>query len=236
MFEEALAIFRRERDQFGAASMLGRLGWAHLERGELPRAAARLAESLDLSWAGGYRAQLIWCFSFVARLAARRGRPEAAARLFGAETALRAVVGEPVAEGERAGYEAGVAQAWAALPAEAFAADWAAGEALPLAEAVAEARALASELAHPAPAPPRPTAAVASLTPREREVLRLLTEGRPDREIAAALGLSYRTVTSYVTSLLNKLGLDSRAAAAAYAVRHGLDQPVAAPLPARRVP
>ena len=53
-------------------------------------------------------------------------------------------------------------------------------------------------------------------------MLRLLAEGLPDREIAEALSISTRTVNGHVTNLLTKLGLDSRAAAAAFAVRHGL--------------
>jgi DNA-binding CsgD family transcriptional regulator len=60
------------------------------------------------------------------------------------------------------------------------------------------------------------------LSPRELEVLRLITEGKPDREIAAELSISPRTVTTHVTNILNKLGLSSRSAAAAYAARHGL--------------
>ncbi len=51
-------------------------------------------------------------------------------------------------------------------------------------------------------------------------MLRLVAEGLPDREIAAALYLSPRTVTSHLTSILNKLGVGSRTAAAAYALRH----------------
>lgn len=62
----------------------------------------------------------------------------------------------------------------------------------------------------------------AALSARERQVLRLIVDGRTDRAIAAELSLSYRTVTTYVTSLLTKLDLPSRTAAAAYAVRHGL--------------
>jgi DNA-binding CsgD family transcriptional regulator len=61
------------------------------------------------------------------------------------------------------------------------------------------------------------------LSPREVEVLRLVAAGRTDREIAAALLISRRTATTHLTHILNKLGLDSRTAAAAYAVRHGLD-------------
>jgi DNA-binding CsgD family transcriptional regulator/tetratricopeptide (TPR) repeat protein len=60
------------------------------------------------------------------------------------------------------------------------------------------------------------------LTPRELDVLRLLAEGMTSQEIGAALFISPNTVNNHVTSILNKLGLDSRTAAAAYAVRHGL--------------
>ena len=60
------------------------------------------------------------------------------------------------------------------------------------------------------------------LTPREREVLRLLAQGRSDRAIAEALFISPHTATTHVKRLLRKLGVDSRAGAAAFAVRHGL--------------
>jgi DNA-binding CsgD family transcriptional regulator len=60
------------------------------------------------------------------------------------------------------------------------------------------------------------------LTPRELEVLRLVAAGLADREIAAALCVSRRTVTNHVASIRAKLGVRSRAAATAYAVRHGL--------------
>lgn len=59
----------------------------------------------------------------------------------------------------------------------------------------------------------------ASLTAREREVLALVADGRSDREIAAVLCISYRTVTNHVGGILAKLGVGSRAAAAAHAVR-----------------
>jgi predicted ATPase/DNA-binding CsgD family transcriptional regulator len=60
------------------------------------------------------------------------------------------------------------------------------------------------------------------LTERERDVLRLLVQGLSDRRIADILQISPRTVGGHVTRLLNKLGVDSRTAAATYAVRHGL--------------
>ena len=53
-------------------------------------------------------------------------------------------------------------------------------------------------------------------------MLRLIAAGQPDREVARALSVSPRTVGGHVTGILGKLGVTSRAAAAAHAVRHGL--------------
>ena len=65
--------------------------------------------------------------------------------------------------------------------------------------------------------PPR-----AEVTPREREVLRLLAEGLTNQQIAERLVLSEHTVHRHVTNILRKLDLPSRTAAAAHAVRSGL--------------
>jgi NarL family two-component system response regulator LiaR len=56
--------------------------------------------------------------------------------------------------------------------------------------------------------------ALGTLTPREVEVLRFLADGRTDRQIAAALTISPRTVTTHVASILHKLGVTRRADAA----------------------
>jgi DNA-binding CsgD family transcriptional regulator len=62
----------------------------------------------------------------------------------------------------------------------------------------------------------------AGLTPRERDVLRLLVEGKTDREIGDALFIGHRTVASHVMHILAKLGVESRTAAATQAVRRGM--------------
>jgi DNA-binding NarL/FixJ family response regulator len=77
------------------------------------------------------------------------------------------------------------------------------------------------EAAGGGPSTPDPTDAL-GLTSRELDVSRLLAHGRSNREIGEALFISPRTVNFHVTNLLAKLELDSRAAAAAFAVRHGL--------------
>ncbi len=56
--------------------------------------------------------------------------------------------------------------------------------------------------------------ALASLTAREAEILRMLADGLTDREIAASLTISPRTVETHVSSILHKLGAKNRAEAA----------------------
>jgi DNA-binding CsgD family transcriptional regulator len=58
-----------------------------------------------------------------------------------------------------------------------------------------------------------------ALTPREREILDLVAQGRANKEIAAALGISERTARTHVSHVLRKLGVSSRTQAALLASR-----------------
>ena len=62
----------------------------------------------------------------------------------------------------------------------------------------------------------------AGLSPRELDVLRLLTEGHSDRQIADALSISPKTPGNHISNILAKLGVTTRTAAATHAVRHDL--------------
>jgi len=70
-----------------------------------------------------------------------------------------------------------------------------------------------------APSPPRWPA---DLTDREVEVLRLIARGRSNREVAERLFISAKTVGRHVENLYAKIGVSSRAAAAVFAMEHGL--------------
>jgi pimeloyl-ACP methyl ester carboxylesterase/DNA-binding CsgD family transcriptional regulator len=82
-------------------------------------------------------------------------------------------------------------------------------------------RAVAPFLGIAAP-PPTTTTEVAELSPRERDVLRLVAEGLSDADIAERLVLSPHTVHRHVANIRRKLGLSTRAAAAAHAARAGI--------------
>ncbi len=62
---------------------------------------------------------------------------------------------------------------------------------------------------------------LSALTTREREVLGLIAEGKSQKQIAVALGISVKTVGAHVQNLLSKLGLHSRVEAVALVVRAG---------------
>jgi ATP/maltotriose-dependent transcriptional regulator MalT len=78
---------------------------------------------------------------------------------------------------------------------------------------------------------PRPAPRRAGLTRREREVIALIAQGYSNREIGEALTIAEKTAEVHVGNILGKLGLASRAHAAAYAVEHGLADPQADPQP-----
>jgi DNA-binding NarL/FixJ family response regulator len=130
-------------------------------------------------------------------------------------------LGYPLPPEDRPAHERAVAAARADLGAEAFAAAWAEGRALPLEQVIQEA--LATEA--PAVAPARGAARAPRtdpLTPREREVAALITRGYSNRQIARELVITEGTAGLHVVHILDKLGFHSRAQIAAWAVARGL--------------
>lgn len=71
-------------------------------------------------------------------------------------------------------------------------------------------------------APAHATDPAASLTPRQREIVQLVVEGRSAKEIAARLGISARTVEFHKYRMMELLGLQTSAELIHFAVRHGL--------------
>jgi predicted ATPase/DNA-binding CsgD family transcriptional regulator len=220
---EALALHRQQGNAYGAACAHLILGWVAAMRRDTAAAAARYAESLALWEELGTQEGVIDVLAGAAELAAIAGDPERAARYFAMVEALGEEVGFVLPPLERARYDRVRAGVRALLGETAFHAAWADGLAIPAALALAEVKTLLTEMRE-APKRGSPVASVAAgdLTRREREVLRLVVAGRSNPEIAAALFLSRRTVTTHLTHIFAKLGVASRAEAAVLAVRCGL--------------
>jgi DNA-binding NarL/FixJ family response regulator len=71
-------------------------------------------------------------------------------------------------------------------------------------------------------APERPKDPVAALTPRQREVMQLLAEGRSAKEAASVLGISTRTVEFHKYQMMQTLNVHTNAELIHFAIKHGL--------------
>jgi non-specific serine/threonine protein kinase len=220
---EALTLLRSLGDQRVVAYALGLLGSLARRRGDMAEASAHLAEGLRLSHEVGAFREVSRALETLAEAAAEVGQPRPAARLLGAAELLRERIGAPLVPTDRAALESTVRKVRAALGEAGFAAVVAEGRAWTLEEAVVEGESAAAAIAAAPPSELPLLAPVTShgLTPRELDVLRLLAEGRSDKEIGAALFISHRTATKHVANILAKLGVGTRTAAAAIAHRDG---------------
>ena len=147
----------------------------------------------------------------------RLGVSRPAARLFGAAAAIREALGDSLFADEDAYLTARRQEVRDELGEPLFEATWASGRSLPFEAAITEAMAFADSALLLARATPAP--AIAGLTRREQDVLRLVADGRSDKEIADALFVTRRSASKYVSVILSKLGVTSRTAAAALVLR-----------------
>jgi DNA-binding CsgD family transcriptional regulator len=149
----------------------------------------------------------------LADLAGEAGSYRDAARLFGAAQAIRNRMGVVRFKIYDSGYAASVAAVRDAMGDKDFDSTWAEGAALSTEEAIAFAQRGRGERK-------RPARGWASLTPTERDVVRLVSEGLANNDIATRLFVSPRTVQTHLTHVYTKLGLSSRVQLAQEAARH----------------
>lgn len=185
-----------------------------LARSKHEQAQKDAYEALSIGAENGGRLGLPHTLDCLARLRALAGRHADGARLFGAAEAVRLRTGEerfPVLEEH---YCAAVESCREALGDNDFFTAWAEGAALSTDEAIASALRGRGEGR-------RPGSGWASLTPAELDVVRLVSEGLANKDIAARLFVSPRTVQAHLTHVYTKLDLQSRVQLAQEAARHG---------------
>jgi DNA-binding CsgD family transcriptional regulator len=146
-------------------------------------------------------------------LAVLAGSHHEAARLLGAAHAIRQRMGAVRFKVYDAGYEASVAALRDAMNDNDFESAWNEGAALSTEEAVAYAQRGRGQRK-------RPTSGWASLTPTELDVVRLVSEGLANNDVATRLFVSPRTVQTHLTHVYAKLGLSSRVQLVQEAARH----------------
>jgi non-specific serine/threonine protein kinase len=227
LLEDSLARYREIGEGSARGFALFLLAYATGEQRDAPGAVTHLQELLELSSESENPRLLRVCGEGVTWLLREQGDPEQLTRLLGAIRLLREMMG--IDQGKFVStamlfVPITTEALQARLGQEAFAAALAEGRSLTLEEMAALMRALldrvgqggASEtVEQEAPGP-------GLLSPREHEVLRLLAEGRSNKQIAKELIIAESTAKYYVTGVFNKLGVDSRAQAVAVAAQQGL--------------
>jgi predicted ATPase/class 3 adenylate cyclase/DNA-binding CsgD family transcriptional regulator len=149
----------------------------------------------------------------LASLARENGSHPEAARLFGAAHGIRRSTGAVRFKIFDAMHEKSVAALRDTMGDNDFDTAWAEGAALSVEEAIAYAQRGRGQRK-------RPTSGWASLTPTERQVVQLVSEGLGNNDVAARLFVSPRTVQSHLTHVYTKLGLTSRVQLVKEAARH----------------
>jgi DNA-binding CsgD family transcriptional regulator len=220
LLRESLDISRPLGEMWGIAIALGSLGWVALRQHEFKEMRKLLGESLGVRMETGDRGGMAWCLEKLAEANSLQSRFQQSVIIFGAASALRATVGSVIDAVDRPDYERMISRLRTALGKEAFAAAWTAGQELTLEQVIDYA------LAEPKPAETQVSLKekFGGLTEREREVAALIAKGKSNREIAKAMTVGAKTVETYVTRILNKLGFDSRVQIATWMIEKGFNE------------
>ena len=217
---EALNIARALNNRYGIPFAASNFGLAEYLGNSLGAAEALFAETLDVAMRTGVKRHIAYALIGLALTSHGRADPGWSARLHGAADQTFADLGtaiEPL-EGRLADLDR--QRLRIAMGADAFEDEYAAGRTLDPAQVLTALGAKDAAAGQPRMAVPG-EAAIA-LTPRELDVLKLIAQGLSNQEIAQRLFLSEHTVHRHLANILRKLGLSSRAAAAAWGVRAGL--------------
>jgi predicted ATPase/DNA-binding CsgD family transcriptional regulator len=217
--EEGLALYREISDALGVLACLWNIGLVKLAQGDYERSTTLLRESLRLAWELDHKLYIQYSIIGLAGLAASRARPVRAAQLWGAAEGMSETYGTqfPPAARTLIDHESRMAEARSQLDDATWSAAWEEGRGMSSERSIEYALEQETD-----PEPDAPEAYPAGLNAREVEVLRLVTTGLTNAEVAEKLFLSSRTVEWYLGSIYRKLGIHSRAEATRFAAEHHL--------------
>jgi predicted ATPase/DNA-binding CsgD family transcriptional regulator len=222
LLKQGLSLSRQRGDKWLEAALLGSLGWLALRQRHFSAMRQRLGESLSLRIEIGDKGGTAWCLEKLAEAAFIEGRYPQAVRIFAAAVALRIPVHSVIDPVDQPAVDRMLAALQSRLDPASYQACWEAGQGMPLRDAVRCA------LDAPAQGGERFVSEkekYQGLSRRERETAGWVAQGKSNREIAQIMTVGEKTVETYVTRILNKLGFDSRVQVAVWAVEKGLVPP-----------
>ncbi len=214
-YEESLTIAERTGDIRRQYSVLYNLAFIAQHEGDHQEVIRLLRRSLALCQEVGVPADVARELLALAGSLGAVGEPMRAARLFGAALAFLHRSGALVDPNDQPEHDRNIAFVRTQLGEVAFAEAGAEGQDMTLDQAIAYAQTASDSDKPPTPLP-------GDLTRREREVARLIAEGKSNREIADVLVIAERTVEGHVSNILSKLGFRSRSQISVWVVENGL--------------
>jgi predicted ATPase/DNA-binding NarL/FixJ family response regulator len=235
--EQSLSVFRRGDVRGAMAEVLASLGSILHTAGYPASALAVLTEALQLAAQVGPRWVVAATLEGIAKVAAGRRQDRVAIELISGAAALRTAIEVPVPPNWRIDLERTLAATRATLSQGDFAVAWKHGHVQPLSDlitaatngsllaqddAIAESSVVLAEAATSWTPVAEGQSTPRGLTSRELEVLQLLTVGHSNRQVGEKLFISPTTAARHIANIYNKLGVDSRAEATAFAYQHGL--------------
>lgn len=233
--ERSVALFRELGDAAGVAKSLTDLALTALQRGDLECADSCLTEALVLRQKLGDPLGMADCLEGFAGLAIAHGRPRRAARLCGAAEAVREKAGASSGPIDRATHDRLVAAIAARLVEQTLTHEWGVGRGMPIDDAVRSALRAAPDVRDGGSSTDMQP--LVQLTRRESEVVALVARGMTNRQVAERLLVAPRTIETHLEHVFTKLGVQTRAEVAAWAVRADLlPTPTARPLTRRARP
>ncbi len=219
---EALRFYIRQGNKHGISMAKLNLAMVSAARGSASQALDFFADSLPALWEFGDAIDVARGLSALAEIAAEAGKAELC--LGAAEMLIPMESPESLPRGGTMDTSHIVARLRNLANENAIAKAMEEGGALARQDLIALIQEAIAGL-HDRLAPPKRGAGrtgASSLSRREREVLCLMVEGMTDQQIADALFISYRTVNSHVEHIFGKLGVNTRSAAVAFAIRQEL--------------
>ena len=205
--EQSLAVSKRLGELWVRGFALNYLAQATWLRGDRTRGEALAREAATCKHALDDRNGLAIVLETLAWMAAELGRHERAAVLLGAAERVRLETAQTLIALFRTQHERSEVAARLGLGDDRFGAAFSRGRAMTIDDGVALA---VEDMPRPKPASPARPQPRSVLTSRQLEIARLIAEDLSNRQIAARLHLSERTVETHVTNMLNRLGLNSR--------------------------
>jgi len=220
LLEESLGLHRQTGDKWDIATLLGSLGWLALRQGNLANTKNLLDKSLKIRREIDDRGGIAWCLEKLGKTAFLEKQPKKAAIIFGAASALRTTTESVIDPADQPEYKRIISGLQSALGLDIFNSAWTRGESTPLEDMIQYA------LSEPEKEPEEEQNSTkdrfGGLSNRERETAALIAQGKSNREIAEFMTVRKKTVETYVTRILNKLGFKSRVEVATWAIETGL--------------